>query len=141
MFSNKFTITVYYLQACVNHAILELVQGLYKLQKGQTIKLSLEHFTKSAELHNTEEVLRYVQKKGLLLEKDFPHNVSVFNLNSLCFLLSVVCFWLAIIIVDIMYNPMQTTKGDRIRILDFHRVWGRKHILRATSQGPILGRS
>lgn len=38
-----------------------------------------------------------------------------------------------------MYNPMQTTKGDRIRILGFHRVWGRKHILRATSQGPILG--
>lgn len=38
-----------------------------------------------------------------------------------------------------MYNPMQTTKGDRIRILGFHRVWGRKHILQATSQGPILG--
>lgn len=48
-------------------------------------------------------------------------------------------FWLATRIVDIMYNPMQTQKGDRIRIQSFHRVYGRKHILRATSQGPILG--
>lgn len=73
----KFTITVYHFQTCVNHAIVELVQGLHKLHKGQTIKLSLEHFTRTAQFYNTEEGLKYVQKKGLLLAKDFPHNVSV----------------------------------------------------------------
>lgn len=58
---------------------MELVQGLHKLQHGQPITLSLEHFIESANFQNTEAALSFVQKKGLLLEKDFPHNVSVFT--------------------------------------------------------------